>query len=103
MSSSSHTLKETPFDKLILGSIGLLLLCSPFVFSQRYTDFSNLPKDELKRVIDELEARMRESAEALEFEQAAALRDQILELRGILAEKDNLPPWEKVHQLAGED
>ena len=31
-------------------------------------DFTGLPKDELKRVIAELEVRMRESAEALEFE-----------------------------------
>jgi excinuclease ABC subunit B len=62
-------------------------------------DFSHLPRTELKRVIDELEVRMRQSAEALEFEQAAALRDQIFELRAILTTQDNLPPWEKVRQM----
>jgi excinuclease ABC subunit B len=40
-----------------------------------------LPKHELSRLIDDLEGQMREAAQALEFEKAAALRDQIMELR----------------------
>ncbi len=62
----------------------------------------SLPKDELLRVIEELENRMQQAALALEFETAAALRDQIYELRGMLAEQENLPPWEKVRRLVGE-
>jgi excinuclease ABC subunit B len=64
---------------------------------------SALPKNELLGVIAELEKQMKEAARDLEFEKAAALRDQIFELRGILAEESNLPPWEKVRLLAGEE
>ncbi|HJS30086.1 MAG TPA: excinuclease ABC subunit UvrB, partial [Anaerolineales bacterium] len=63
-------------------------------------DFANLPNAELKRVVAELEGRMRDYAEALEFEQAAAIRDQIIELRSILAEQENAAPWEAVRRRA---
>jgi excinuclease ABC subunit B len=62
-----------------------------------------LPKDEIQKVIAELEKQMKEAAKALEFEKAAVLRDQVYELRGILAEESKLPPWEKVRLLAGEE
>lgn len=64
---------------------------------------SRLNKSELQRVISELEKQMKEAARDLQFEKAAALRDQIYELRGILAEESNLPPWEKVRLLSGEN
>jgi len=38
----------------------------------------------------------------LQFERAALLRDQIYELRAVLAEEANLPPWQKARLLAGE-
>jgi excinuclease ABC subunit B len=63
---------------------------------------AGLPKKELTRVIDELENQMKQAARDLEFETAAHLRDQIYELRGVLAEQENLPPWKKVQRLAGE-
>ncbi len=40
-----------------------------------------LPKDEAMRMIKDLESQMRRAAKELEFEKAAALRDQIVELR----------------------
>ncbi|HWO72613.1 MAG TPA: helicase-related protein, partial [Dehalococcoidia bacterium] len=43
-----------------------------------------LPKDELTRMIIELEKQMKQAAKALEFEKAAALRDQVIELRKAL-------------------
>ncbi len=46
-----------------------------------------LPKDEINRMIKELEKEMKAAAQALEFEKAAVLRDQIIELRGALADK----------------
>lgn len=69
----------------------------------RVRGVSGLPKDELRRIIAELEKQMKEAARDLEFEKAAVLRDQIFELRSILAEESNLPPWEKVRFLAGEE
>ncbi len=62
----------------------------------------DLPKEELARLIKELEKKMRAAAEGLEFEQAAALRDQIFELRETLAEKEEVPPWRRARALAGE-
>jgi excinuclease ABC subunit B len=61
-----------------------------------------MPRDELSRLIKELEAQMRSAAEGLEFEKAASLRDQIFELREVMAEKDDLPPWRRAGALAGE-
>jgi excinuclease ABC subunit B len=64
---------------------------------------AGLPQPEIKRVIEELEKQMKQAAKDLEFEKAAVLRDQIYELRSILAEESNLAPWEKVRLLAGEE
>lgn len=64
---------------------------------------ASMPSHELKRILVELEKQMKEAAKDLHFEQAAVLRDQIFELRGILAEETNLPPWKKARILAGED
>jgi excinuclease ABC subunit B len=63
---------------------------------------AQLPKDELSRLIKDLEKQMRVAAEALEFEKAAGLRDQIFELRDALADHDDLPPWRRARVLAGE-
>jgi excinuclease ABC subunit B len=46
---------------------------------------ASIPPDEVHRVIKDLEKQMKQAARNLEFEQAAALRDQILELRKTLA------------------
>jgi excinuclease ABC subunit B len=43
-----------------------------------------LPKDELTRLIKDLESQMKHAAKELEFERAAALRDEVVELRGLL-------------------
>ena len=44
-----------------------------------------IPRDEVVRLIKDLEAQMKQAAKALEFEKAALLRDQILELRRSIA------------------
>jgi len=61
-----------------------------------------LSKDELARLIRELERQMKAAAENLEFEKAALLRDQIFELRAVLADKEEeeLPAWERERRLA---
>ena len=60
-------------------------------------------KQELKRIIAELDKQMKEAAKNLEFEKAAMLRDQVFEMRGIFAEESNLPPWQKIKLLSGEE
>lgn len=61
-----------------------------------------IPPNELKRLLHELEQQMKEAAKNLEFEKAAILRDQIYELRNVLADQSNMPPWQKARLLSGE-
>jgi excinuclease ABC subunit B len=58
---------------------------------------------ELQRMMQEMEKQMKEAAKNLEFERAAALRDEIFELKGILADNDKLKPWERIKLLTGEE
>src|ERR671936_750508 len=44
----------------------------------------SMPKDELARLIKDLEGQMKQAAKELEFEKAAALRDEVVELRGLM-------------------
>ena len=46
-------------------------------------DLKGMPKDELKLLIKDLEAEMKEAANDLDFERAAILRDQIVALKSI--------------------
>jgi excinuclease ABC subunit B len=62
-----------------------------------------LPKDELTRLIKELEKQMKQAAQALEFEKAAMLRDQIFELRQTLSDSEpDVPEWERVRRMTHE-
>jgi excinuclease ABC subunit B len=61
---------------------------------------ASLPKAEQKRLVEELEAQMRQAAKDLEFEKAAMLRDQILELRQLISDVDDkTPEWEKIRKI----
>jgi excinuclease ABC subunit B len=61
---------------------------------------ADLPKTEQKRLLAELEQQMYQAAKELEFEKAAMLRDQILELRQLLNDIDaQTPEWEKIRRL----
>jgi excinuclease ABC subunit B len=46
-------------------------------------DASTLTREDLARLIKQIEKEMKDAAKALEFEKAAALRDQLVELRGL--------------------
>ncbi len=61
-----------------------------------------LPKNELKHSLAALEKEMKAAAKNLEFEKAAELRDQVYELRGLLADLEDVPPWKRAKMLAGE-
>jgi excinuclease ABC subunit B len=61
---------------------------------------AQLPRTELDKLIKQLEKEMKEAAQALEFEKAAMLRDQLFELRQVLADQDSkLPAWEKARRV----
>ena len=54
--------------------------------SPRYvTPAEELPKDELLQIIKDLEKQMKRASRELEFEVAASLRDQVVDLRKVLA------------------
>ncbi|MDD2521470.1 MAG: excinuclease ABC subunit UvrB [Anaerolineaceae bacterium] len=61
---------------------------------------ASMEQRELERMIKEMENQMKAAAKELEFERAAMLRDQIYELKAILVEDSNLPPWKKQVLLA---
>jgi excinuclease ABC subunit B len=64
-----------------------------------YRTSTEIPKDELHRMIADLESQMKRAAQDLEFEKAALLRDQIVELRRTSREGEDVPEWEKYRQL----
>jgi excinuclease ABC subunit B len=63
----------------------------------------DMPRKEIQRIIAEIDKQMKEAAKNLEFEKAAALRDQMYELKTLLAEDESLKPWERIKLLAGEE
>jgi excinuclease ABC subunit B len=65
--------------------------------------FSRVPIKELRKIIEETKERMEAAAKSLEFELAAVLRDQIFELRKMLADESNVSPWERIAIISGEE
>ena len=63
----------------------------------------DLPRNELKQIIHEMEKQMKEAAKNLEFERAAALRDELFDLKSLLAEDEKLKPWERIKLMAGDE
>ena len=51
-----------------------------------YAAQGDIPKDDLTRLVKDLEKQMKEAAHNLEFEKAALLRDQIIDLRKVIAD-----------------
>ncbi len=60
-------------------------------------------RSEMQRVIAELDKQMKEAAKNLEFERAAALRDEMYELKSVLADDEGLKPWERIKLLTGDE
>ncbi len=58
-----------------------------------YAAQGDIPKDDLTRLVKDLEKQMKDAAHNLEFEKAALLRDQIIDLRKVIA--DDVVPIEK--------
>ena len=51
-----------------------------------------MPKEEMARLIQDLEVQMRQAAKNLNFEEAAAIRDQVVELKKLLVAEQPLVP-----------
>jgi excinuclease ABC, B subunit len=51
---------------------------------------ATIPRDEIVKLTKELEKQMKQAAKNLEFEKAASLRDQLIELRKTLALEENV-------------
>ena len=61
-----------------------------------------IPKDEIARLIKDLESQMKQAAKNLEFERAALLRDQIVELRReLVGDEEGLKELSAMRQGAG--
>jgi excinuclease ABC subunit B len=63
----------------------------------------DMPRNELQKIINEMEKQMKEAAKNLEFERAAALRDEMYELKTLMAEDEKLKPWERIKLMVGEE
>ncbi|MBI2772906.1 MAG: excinuclease ABC subunit UvrB [Chloroflexi bacterium] len=61
----------------------------------------DLSRDELVRMVKDLEAQMKQAAKDLEFEKAAALRDEVVELRGLLVLEQSAPEIRTLEEMAG--
>ena len=68
------------------------------------TRLTSLPKDEAVKLIVDLEEQMKLAAKELEFEKAAMIRDQIMELRThALGLRADTPIWEKMRVMGDGD
>jgi excinuclease ABC subunit B len=63
----------------------------------------DIPRNELRQIVHEMEKQMKEAAKNLEFEKAAALRDELYDLKNLLAEDESLKPWERIKLLTGDE
>jgi excinuclease ABC subunit B len=57
---------------------------TPAEYTVSPTGEITLNKDEIARMVKDLEGQMKSAAKMLEFEKAAALRDKIVELRRVM-------------------
>jgi excinuclease ABC subunit B len=66
-----------------------------------YSVEGGLPKEQLTRMVIDLEKQMKQAAKALEFEKAAMLRDQVIELRkALVSDTESL---KELAAVAGQD
>jgi excinuclease ABC subunit B len=66
-----------------------------------YKTAGAVPKDELTRMVIALEKQMKQAAKALEFEKAAGLRDQVIQLRQALV--SDVDAVRELAAVAGQD
>jgi len=64
-----------------------------------YDTGAQIPAEEAEHLLTALEEEMKNAARNLEFEKAALLRDQILELQRDLRNRDDRPEWERYREI----
>jgi len=64
-----------------------------------YDTGAQIPAEESEHLLTALEEEMKNAARNLEFEKAALLRDQILELQRDLRNRDDRPEWERYREI----
>jgi excinuclease ABC subunit B len=69
----------------------------------KYSVNKDIPRNELRQIVHDMEKQMKEAAKNLEFERAAALRDELYQLKSLLAEDESLKPWERIKLLSGDE
>ncbi|MEX0616678.1 MAG: excinuclease ABC subunit UvrB [Candidatus Woykebacteria bacterium] len=79
--NKKHNITPATIQKAIHDIGERLAELQPEVTTVEELDFTKIPKTEIKRLSKDLESEMKLAAENLEFERAALLRDQFLELK----------------------
>lgn len=89
--NEKHGIKPETIRKAVTDIIQAARIAeSPKLYKTRKKyerEILQIPRDELERLIHALEEEMRSAGEELKFEEAAILRDQVIELRQELEEK----------------
>ena len=67
----------------------------------QYKAGAGMPRDEATRLVKDLERQMKDASRSLEFEKAALLRDQIVELRRSMEEDVLAASWKQFEQERG--
>lgn len=79
--NKKHNITPETIKKAIHDISERLEEIQPDVSTVGELDFEKVPKREIKKLAKDLEEEMRHAAENLDFERAALLRDQMLELK----------------------
>lgn len=98
--NKEHNITPSSIEKTIHDISERLAEIQPEATTAEEIDFSKVPKTEIRNLIRDLEREMKISAEALDFERAALLRDQIVELK---SSDRKIPQTITADQIKGED
>ncbi len=79
--NKKHGITAASIKKKIHDISDRLAELQPEVTTAQELDFSKVKKEDISRLINDLEREMKNSAEDLDFERAALIRDQIVELK----------------------
>src|SRR3990167_7228732 len=79
--NQDHNITAQSIQKTIHDISERLAEIQPEATTAEEIDFSKVPKTEIKNLIRDLQREMKIAAEKLDFERAALIRDQLIELK----------------------